>query len=738
MSKNKSIPKQAKLNESGNFSIFPISNAKMAYILLGVIGFVFYINTIYNEFALDDGIIIHKNEYVMKGTKGIKDIMTHDAYYSFYRQMNAEDQLAGGRYRPLSVVSFAIEQSFIHEFPGGRTNANSWDLNNNKVQDPDEDVNGDGLFNENDALTLGCGLRHFNNMLFYVLSVLILFGFLKDYLFKNNWDLAFLTTLIFCIHPIHTEVVANMKSRDEIFSFLFIILTFIYTFKALDLKKTKYFVLAGFMYFLALLSKEYAFTLIFVVPMMIYIFRPEIITFKDSKSIIRFIITVVGFIAAALAMYKLKEYAYAHMTGKKESLIYMWVGIVSAVAMVVLLSQEFKNKTYIALFASLASAFLIYMCFRLTSVTLKPAVPDTEVLNNPYLWATPTQKWATKFYVLSKYMKLLFVPYPLSSDYSYDTIQYRTFASWDTLWSIFMHLGLAALTLWLFIKRHPLAFGLIFYFANLLMIGNMFMDIGATMGERLIYHSSFGFALCIAWLLIEGPKKLHVNPTLQKNAVVGLSVAVTGVFGYITIERNAEWKNDITLFTKDVKTVPNSVLCLGNAGARWIDLSEKPDNKDSAAVYLDRATGYLKHALTLHPKYVNGYLNLGLAQMKQGMLDSAFVTWKKAQELYPNNPFLYSYFPYLSINYMNKGVNLGKEGKMDEAVYNLEQAVKCNPNNFDIWYNYGGVYFTKGDFEKAKTGFENALKLNPNADNAKSGLQACMEKLGQTTSVVKP
>ena len=48
-------------------------------------------------------------------------------------------------------------------------------------------------------------------------------------------------------------------------------------------------------------------------------------------------------------------------------------------------------------------------------------------------------------------------------------------------------------------------------------------------------------------------------------------------------------KNDITLFTTDVKTVPNSVLCLGNAGARWIDLSERPENKDSANAYINKA-----------------------------------------------------------------------------------------------------------------------------------------------------
>ncbi|HEY1039017.1 MAG TPA: hypothetical protein VGF30_06400, partial [Bacteroidia bacterium] len=456
MSKQKQQFKQATINEAANFSIFPFVSAKIAYIVLGIVGFIFYINTVQNEFALDDGIIIHKNEYVMKGSKGIKDILTHDAYYSFYRQMNAEDQLAGGRYRPLSVVSFAIEQNFIGTFRNGRTDANSWDINKNNVQDPGEDVNEDGLYNENDALTRGCALRHFNNMLFYVLSVLVLFGFLKNYLFKNNWDLAFLTALIFCIHPLHTEVVANMKSRDEIFSFLFIILTLIYTFKALEQKTVKHIILAGFMYFLALLSKEYAFTLIILIPMMIYIFRPELINFKDIK-----LWAVFGiFFVMALAMYMIKSKG---LPG------YQYIPFVFGLIIIVAFQKDFKNKTFTALFGSLTIAFLMYLSMRFISVTLKPAVPDTEVLNNPYLFATKSETYATKIYVLLKYMKLLFIPHPLSSDYSFNTIVYRNFGSWDTLLSIALYTGLAITTFFLFIKRHVLAFGLIFFFANLLM-----------------------------------------------------------------------------------------------------------------------------------------------------------------------------------------------------------------------------------------------------------------------------
>src|ERR1700752_2587899 len=101
------------------YTLFPFNKPIVPYIILGLIGFIFSINTIYNELALDDGFVIYKNEYVMEGMGGIDSIMKRDAYHSFYKQMNAKAQLAGARYSHLSFGSFAIEQEFIGKYENG-------------------------------------------------------------------------------------------------------------------------------------------------------------------------------------------------------------------------------------------------------------------------------------------------------------------------------------------------------------------------------------------------------------------------------------------------------------------------------------------------------------------------------------------------------------------------------------------------------------------------------------------
>ena len=108
--KTKKEMPELSLEKSGALNIYSF---KIQAIILVFIGFVFYANSFSNEYALDDGIVIQNNDYVQQGFRGIPKILSTDAYESFYRQMGAKQQLEGGRFRPLSVVTFAIEQQFF-------------------------------------------------------------------------------------------------------------------------------------------------------------------------------------------------------------------------------------------------------------------------------------------------------------------------------------------------------------------------------------------------------------------------------------------------------------------------------------------------------------------------------------------------------------------------------------------------------------------------------------------------
>lgn len=846
--------------------IFPFSGHWIAYVLLALISFGIYYNSIWNENALDDGIIIQKNEFVLQGAKGIGKILTKDSYYSFYRQMNAEDQLAGGRYRPLSVVSFAIEQEFIGTYPNGVFNkwrdlnlngqieaeeVNAWiDLNKNGtpeenecgecwdkfsgkpnfirdtvlIKDPvtgktrakfqsdtipfnklkdkkfkgsplfEEDINQDGNVNDKDCEVEGSMLRHFNNVLFYMISVLVIFGLLRNHLLKHNTDWAFLATLIFAVHPIHTEVVANIKSRDEIFSIIFMALTLSFAFRYMENRKITDILLGGIMFFLALLSKEYALVLLPLIPITFYAYgmieferNPyiKIASHRDKTNVQQK--TNTNWLSAFLSglpnmkrpaifimllfLFSFVLYVLAKSDESKEQTArQILLVFVFCVLSMILFLKDFKFKTPLAFFVVMSQMLLIYLCMRFVSVTLQPKVPDTEILNNPYLpittddpsrgWVVDKESfWATKIFVLLKYLGLLLFPIKLSSDYSYNTIEFRHFSNPEVLLSLVIYLGTAAFTFYLaIIKRKKIAFAFLFFFANLMMVGNILFDIGATMGERLVFHSSLGVAIAVAWLFTEGLEKILSNVILKRIVIglLALGIAVAG--GYKTWYRNYDWKNDMTLFCKDVETVPNSVLVLGNAGARWIDKSEWPQNAAQRVPYLKKAKGYLQHALELHPTYVNGYLNLGLAyyklhefEVKKNYLDSAAYTWKKAERLYPNNPYLKTYYDVLAPRLNEEAKLRGQNFKdFDGALRLLRISDWVTQNNPETAYNLGGVYFSLNKMDSAQIYFtkcidlnDNAIKTNPKLQYspsyqlAKQGLNATINVLQQKQVIIK-
>ena len=792
---------------SQTFKYFTFLNQKLAMIIIGLVGFTFYITSINGEYALDDGIIIHQNDHVIKGVRGIKDIMTRDAYESFYRRMCATDQLAGGRYRPLSVVSFAIEQELIGSYrtglylkvedsnkngvldkdmvnytsPCGRPETNyeyndfvdqngdgmaqpnecynCWDLNKNFQNEWDEDLNIDGIFNEIDCQVYGAKVRHFNNIWTFALGCMFLYLVFSRYFFRTNQDLAFLAALLFTMHPIHSEAIANVKSRDEIFSLIFLSLTFLYTFKYLESKKGIDLFWASVMFLLALLSKEYAVTLLILVPLAVYTFTEndfEIKTFFQTKEFKQTLYVGLAFVICAVIMLYIKRDYDMHAQPGAKPIRSFWLFPFLYVLVGIFMMGSNKKNNFHKLISWFYFVMLFYLAMRLVAVKLKPGVPDTEILNNPYLLADGEERFATKGFVLLKYLWLQIFPATLSSDYSYNTIEYRHLTSWDFLLSLVLHIGMVILAIKYTLKKHILGFALMTYIIFALMIGNVLMDIGATMGERLIFHSSIGFCIAAAYLILQGMDKLStVTFNIRRTALIAIVLVVTFLFGCKTWERNFDWKNDVTLFLKDVKTMPNSVLVLGNAGARWVDLADTKEvtgvqvmgqdstryndyngtlkitdeevkqggykNKREAALY--KGIGFLKHAIELHPRYVNGYLNLGLASFKLRKDFEALYYWKNAERLYPNNPYLRNYYQVFSNDLKNRGAMAFNRGRMDSAAMAYNKWTLLVPNDPEAWYNLGGAYFNQQKFVLAKRSWDRALQLNPNYAEVKKVLQ---------------
>ena len=577
--------------------LFPewMSNFKIQAIIIAVLSFLLYSNTVNNEYALDDTAVILKNEYVYQGFAGIPSILTKDAFDSYYKQFKTGNQLSGGRYRPLSIVTFAIEQQFMGTVPDSKLDS--------VVTHADEKGPQEKILNHN------MHIRHFFNVLWFTLSVVILLYFLRYVVFRSNPIMAFMATILFTIHPIHTEVVANVKSRDEIMSLAFMCLTFIFAFKYRE-HKQKWMLGAGLVsYFLAYLSKEYSITLMILLPLAFYLF--------DRMTIGNCIKATLPYVAVTVVYLMLRSQVVAPM-------------------------NEDSNS---------------------------------DLLNNPYALASKTDKLATEISTASNYFRLLVFPHPLSADYSYNEIPYKDFAHPLVWFSLLIHITLIRLFFFFFKRKHLLSFAIGFYLFHLLLVCNLLFDIGATMGERLIYHSSVGFVIAVAWLLYEGMKKIQPIAT-GKLALGAFMVVVIGLCSFTTVQRNADWKNNFTLFSHDLKHSPNSVIINANVASSYIDMSnvEKEDSKKKED--LEKGVVLLHKVLSLHNTYVIGYFNLGLAFFKLGMADSAKHNFDVVKSYYPKYPRLDEFYYNLGVTYyMNK--------RFPEAVNCWQSTLQIQPANKD-------------------------------------------------------
>ena len=206
-------------------------------IFLVALTFGLYYQSVRFGYVLDDLIVIEENKFTKQGLAGIKYILTTESMTGYFGEQ--KNLVQGNRYRPLSLVTFAME----YEFHQGLNPATS----------------------------------HFINILLYALTALLLFMVLH-LLFpagdKSAWvHIPFWTSLIFVVHPIHVEAVANIKGRDEIMALLFSLASLYAALRYMDKNSSYWLSFSSVFLFLGLLSKENAITFLAVIPVTIYFFN---------------------------------------------------------------------------------------------------------------------------------------------------------------------------------------------------------------------------------------------------------------------------------------------------------------------------------------------------------------------------------------------------------------------------------------------------------------------------------
>jgi protein O-mannosyl-transferase len=231
-----------------NIPRFDWSQHRFPLLILGVLAFGLYAASLSFGYALDDTMVIEKNQFVQKGFAGMGDIFRYESFRGYFGEQ--KQLLEGDRYRPFSLATFAAEI---------------------------------GLFGKDKTF-----FGHFFNLLLYALTAVLLFRVLlfmfpkedetadetqtSSLKFRAFLSVPFLATALFIAHPLHVEVVANIKGRDEILALIGELSALYFTFKYIQENNFKYLIGSFLSILIALLSKESAITFLAIIPLTAHFF----------------------------------------------------------------------------------------------------------------------------------------------------------------------------------------------------------------------------------------------------------------------------------------------------------------------------------------------------------------------------------------------------------------------------------------------------------------------------------
>ena len=483
------------------------------------------------------------------------------------------------------------------------------------------------------------GLNPFGYHLFSVLLHLanvVLVYLLVNLILKHRFT-ALIAGLLFACHPVLTEAVNCISYNEDLLAACFYLLAFLFCLKSStnSLKSDrKNYGLSLLFFLLGLLSKEMAITL----PAIIVLYDLSIKNEADPQPFS---------LQPILSAIKERGLFYSG---------YMAVGLFYlSIRFIILHNPEESIKTF---FGSL-----------LERVIFLPG------------------------HIFS-FIKLSFFPVNLTADYVF-SYPYHFFTASNLIGFSFVA-GLAVLSVFIFKHSREIFFGIWWFFITLFPVYNL-IPIYNPFAERYLYIPLIGFCMLVAMAfntLIT--KRLSKTVPIQVLSSVAI-IVILSLYSTVTIARNRDWKDNLTLWSKTVITSPGSSIAHGSLGRAYQDQGR-----------LQEAIRNYKKAIEIYPGNYKAYHNLGVVYAGQGALKEAVANYKRAVDINP--AFVDAQF--------NLGNIYHNQGLLEEAVQQYRKVTELDPADFEARNNLGVAYAKQGKMDKAIVQWEKVLMIDPQNKSA--------------------
>jgi tetratricopeptide (TPR) repeat protein len=350
--------------------------------------------------------------------------------------------------------------------------------------------------------------------------------------------------------------------------------------------------------------------------------------------------------------------------------------------------------------------------------------PFLKWVNNQYLPLSFMEQLPTIFFTWGVYIKLLFWPLVLTNDYYPKHIDIMDMNNIWVWFSLLLNLGLLIIALFLYKRNKVISFGIFYYFITFSIVSNLIFPIGTHMAERFIFMPSLGFSVALAAIITQLPQKMN-------RLVILISTIFMIFFATKTVSRNLDWKNNYSLFMKDVTSSPNSAKALCAAGGVLLeDMGKKSDVQKETDI--KRSMLYLEKALQIHPTYENAMLLLGNAYFYKNELEKAITCYRKVLETYPDQQNAKT---NLAMTLRDYGKYLGEtKGDVVKAKSVLEESLTIVPDDIETLRLLAVANGFLGDHIKAIDLFNKVLEKQPQNPNVYINLSEAYRIIGDKTA----
>lgn len=578
-----------------------IQNRKMQLIIIVLVTLLAYLNIFQNSFAWDD------RDFFVDWPQ-IKSESNLPAYLSFLDLLKGDLPLhQRGVYRPLRSVYYFASYTL-------------WGGN-----------------------TFG---YHLQTIIIYILIVLLIYSITE--IITKKTSAAFIVSLLFAVHPIHTESITSMTASMDTLGILFMFLSFYLYLKIKnkEIKKNRY--LLG--------SVLYAFFGIFT---------------YEATAVLPLIIILYDLCTSHFSVKKILPRIYRYKYFLLAIIVYL---LVRFVILGIGNRADFFGENYVIVANQARAGF-------------------PEIIKEYLLWLIWPVNLTVSHTAPTNFLSV-FLLYLNKIDHSGKLLNMAgDMAFLFPVIYIFLFIGFS----YLVFKKHPLFFfGTAWFVLTLLPISNIVPQ-GAVLAERFLFIPSFGFIFTLGLIFYYLFSNLYRKHKYKPLAYILLSCVflVAGFYMYQTINRNAAWRNEKTIWESAIKVEPESyrpyaALATVYIGTEQYNMAEKLFVK----------------SLELNPDDISTISNLGLVYEKEGATDKAIAQYLKASKQTPGNSI---YHIYLGNVYL-------KQNNYNQAEEEYKKALKIKKNNPIILSYIGNVYYNQQKYAQALDFYHQALALDSTSE----------------------